>query len=60
MNIIFFHNNGIEPTLGGISRITNSLVSLFRSNNDNVWLVGWKNLHNVKYDSEQFFPSMLE
>ena len=30
MNIVFFHGNGIVPTLGGISRITDTLGILER------------------------------
>ena len=37
MNIVFFHGNGIVPTLGGISRITDTLGVLFVDKGNNVW-----------------------
>lgn len=55
MNILFFHNNGIIPTSGGISRITHTLTALFRRKGHRVMLVGAKKLQEYEYDDEQFF-----
>lgn len=56
MNILFFHNNGIIPTSGGVSRITWNLYKLFRKNGNQVWIISAKDIHKgVKYDDRQFF-----
>lgn len=59
MNIVFFHNNGIVPTLGGISRITDTLGRLFINRGNNVWYIGVQDKHKGhKYCSWQsFLPS---
>ena len=45
MNIVFFHGNGIVPTLGGISRITDTLGVLFVDKGNNVWYIGAQDKH---------------
>ena len=56
MNIAFYHSNGIIATTGGISRITHTLVNLFRGMGHNVWLMGFKNYEpNHTYDAKQAF-----
>ena len=45
MNIVFFHGNGIVPTLGGISRITDTLGALFVDKGNNVWYIGAQDKH---------------
>lgn len=56
MNIIFFHNNGIVPTAGGISRTTAYLGRIFRKNGHQVWFIGARDLHEkTDYDERQFF-----
>ena len=59
MNIVFFHGNGIVPTLGGISRITDTLGALFVDKGNNVWYIGAQDKHKgQKYCSWQsFLPS---
>lgn len=59
MNVIFFHKNGIVPTLGGISRITDTLGRLFIDKGNNVWYIGAQDKHKgQKYCSRQsFLPS---
>lgn len=59
MNIVFFHSNGILPTLGGISRITDTLGVLFTDKGNNVWYIGMKDKHKgSKYRPWQsFLPS---
>lgn len=59
MNIVFFHSNGIVPTLGGISRITAILGALFVDKGNNVWYIGAQDKHKgQKYCSWQsFLPS---
>lgn len=59
MNIIFFHSNGIVPTLGGISRITYTLGKVFCNKNNAVWYVGARNEHHkCEYSRLQsFLPS---
>lgn len=59
MNIIFFHTNGILPTLGGISRISDTLATLFTANGNNVWYIGMQDKHKgCNYQSwQRFLPS---
>ena len=59
MNIVFFHSNGILPTLGGISRITDTLGVLFTDKGNNVWYIGMQDKHKgSKYRPWQsFLPS---
>ena len=59
MNIVFFHSNGILPTLGGISRITDTLGALFTDKDNNVWYIGMQDKHKgSKYRPWQsFLPS---
>lgn len=59
MNIVFFHSNGILPTLGGISRITDTLGALFADKGNNVWYIGMQDKHKgSKYQPWQsFLPS---
>ena len=60
MNIVFFHSNGILPTLGGISRITDTLGALFTDKDNNVWYIGMQDKHKgSKYRPWQsFLPSL--
>lgn len=56
MNIVFFHSNGIVPTLGGISRTTYNLCILLRSKGHSVWMVGGADLEEgCEYDEQQCF-----
>lgn len=56
MNILFFHNNGIDPIRGGISRITYSLCQRFREEGHKVYILSvLPPRANGKYDSEQYF-----
>ena len=59
MNIVFFHSNGILPTLGGISRITDTLGALFTDKDNDVWYIGMQDKHKgSKYRPWQsFLPS---
>lgn len=52
MNIVFFHSNGILPTLGGISRITDTLGVLFTDKGNNVWYIGMQD----KYKGSKYRP----
>lgn len=61
MNIVFFHCNGIVPTSGGISRITDILGSLFNSKGNNVWYIGAEDKHKgVVYREWQSFLPLLQ
>lgn len=56
MNIVFFHSNGIVPTAGGISRITDTLGTLFSDRGNSVLFIGMQDKHNgSKYRPWQFF-----
>lgn len=59
MNIVFFHGNGIVPTAGGISRITDILGTLFYTKGNNVWYIGVEDKHNgaVYKEWQYFLPS---
>lgn len=58
MNILFIYYKGVQPNDGGLSRITASLTSLFRSGGNQVWLLGVEKNKECDYDSHQlFFPS---
>lgn len=59
MNIVFFHNNGIVPTLGGISRITDILGTLFASKGNNIWYIGAQDKHKGQLYRkwQSFLPS---
>lgn len=59
MNIVFFHSNGIVPTAGGISRITDTLGTLFADKGNRVWFIGMQDKHKgCKYQPWQsFLPS---
>ena len=61
MNIVFFHSNGILPTFGGISRVTDILGSLFTKKGNTVWYIGIKNKHKGQVYSENqlFLPSAI-
>lgn len=56
MNILFYHKNGIVPTSGGISRITETLGQLFEHKQDSVWYLGLENIApDYNYPSNQLF-----
>lgn len=59
MNIVFYHDNGILPTFGGISRITNTLGNLFTNKGNNVWYIGAQDRHygETYNDNQLFLPS---
>lgn len=55
MNILFFHDHPIVATDGGISRITDSLVGIFRNYGHNVFIISAKKWPNVKVDEKHFY-----
>lgn len=56
MNIVFYHNNGIMPTNGGVSRITDTLGTLYRERGNNVWFIGAAMTRtDVTYNQNQVF-----
>lgn len=60
MNIIFFHGNGIVPIFGGISRITDTLGTLFASKGNNVWYIGVQDKHKgqIYREWQSFLPTV--
>lgn len=61
MNIAFYHSNGIMPTYGGVSRITDTLGILFRERGNNVWFIGAaKTRSDINYDHNQLFLPKAE
>lgn len=55
MNILIYHRNGIVPHLGGIPRISATLVSVFREKGHQVYLMASHYKDGYDYDVNQFF-----
>lgn len=55
MNILFFCDHPIIATGGGISRITDSLVGVFRNYNHNVFIISAKTWPDAKVDKNHFY-----
>lgn len=55
MNILFFHDHPIVATDGGISRITDSLVGVFRNYGHKVFILSAKKWPNAKVDEKHFY-----
>lgn len=56
MNIVFFHQNGINPKAGGISRITYNLITeLNRRKGINIYALGLLTNEELEYPQWQFF-----
>lgn len=55
MNILFYHRRGIVAHLGGIPRITSTLIDTFRSHGHQVYLLASHYKEGFEYDSLQFF-----
>lgn len=59
LNILFFHNNEILPTKGGISRITYNLMSSLRKYSINTYALARKRLEEGNdVDFQYFLPSI--
>ncbi|OFY23562.1 MAG: hypothetical protein A2W98_00365 [Bacteroidetes bacterium GWF2_33_38] len=54
MNILFFHGTGIDPVMGGISKITYLLATSLRKRSHNVFFLAPEKL-NKKHDEKQYF-----
>ena len=55
MNILFFCDHPIIATDGGISRITDSLVHVFRNYGHKVFILSAKKWKNVNVDKQHFY-----
>lgn len=55
MNILFYYDKGVLPSVGGIAKITYNLINLFRQNGHKVWIVSIKKLYEANYDQHQYF-----
>lgn len=54
MNILFFSGAGIDPVMGGISKITYLIANSLRKRSHNVFYLAPEKL-NKKYDDKQYF-----
>lgn len=60
LNILFFHDGGILPYHGGVSRIFHNLMTEFRAQGNNVYALGWLGQEEMEYDDNQFFLPVKE
>ena len=61
MNILFFHNNCIKPTGGGISRITYNLSKVFVEGGNKVWFLSSERVdEGERLNNQLLFPNLKE
>lgn len=60
MNLLFIYNNAVNPTAGGVARITYTLGNLFRTNGHKVWFIAFKT-DNAALDNlcQIYFPNSV-
>lgn len=60
LNILFFHDGGILPYHGGVSRIFYNLMTEFRAQGNNVYALGWRGQEEMEYGDNQLFLPVKE